>query len=137
MRDEGVRLVKYLDSRGFWTIGVGHNLDANPLPINLSNGITIATALGVLTADVARTRTKLLAALPWAAALDDARLGVFLNMSFNMGVGGLLAFHHDIADTQAGNYAKAALDMEQSAWYTQVGDRATRLCAQMRTGIWQ
>ncbi|KVC65532.1 hypothetical protein WI72_33705 [Burkholderia ubonensis] len=31
-RDEGVRYVRYLDSRGIPTTGVGHNLNASPLP---------------------------------------------------------------------------------------------------------
>ena len=68
---------------------------------------------------------------------DDAvRFGVFQNMSFNMGVGGVMEFHHDLADTQAGNYAASGADMQASAWYTQVGARAQRLVQQMITGIW-
>jgi lysozyme len=57
-------------------------------------------------------------------------------MAFNMGVPGLLEFHHDIADTQAGNYVKSAADMKDSKWYTEVGDRAVRLVEQMLTGVW-
>lgn len=136
-RDEGVRLVKYLDSRGFWSIGIGHNLDANPLPdYDLSN-FTLADAQAVLRADGARIWSKLYSALPWLGTLDTPRQGVFQNMSFNMGAGGVEQFHHSLADTQAGNYSQAAADMKASAWYTQVGDRATRLCTQMESGIWQ
>lgn len=136
-RDEGTKLFLYKDDRGFDTIGTGHNCDANPLPFDVSDGITPAQNDQILTQDVNRTRAKLIAALPWSIKLDDARFGVFLNMSFNMGVGGLLNFHHDITDTMAGNYVQAAADMQQSAWYNQVGARAVRLCEQMRTGVWQ
>lgn len=136
VRDEGVRLEKYLDSRGFWTIGVGHNLDANPLPFDISNGITFAQATQILDDDIARVTSKLFADLPWLQNLDIVRQGVFLNMSFNMGVGGILEFHHDLADTEAGNYIQAAADMKASAWYVQVGARAQRLCQQMITGQW-
>lgn len=136
-RDEGTKLFLYKDSRGFNTIGTGHNCDALPLPFDISNGITQAQSDQILNSDVLRTKTKLFSALPWCVSLDDARLGVFMNMSFNMGVGGLLAFHHDITDTMAGNYVQAAADMKASAWYNQVGDRAVRLCAQMATGVWQ
>jgi lysozyme len=144
IRDEGVRLQKYPDSRGFWTIGVGHNLDAKPLPFDISNGITFAQAAQIL-GDADRDRGddlgdvsfQLFADLPWLKDLDQVRQGVFLNMGFNMGVGGILEFHHDLADTQAGDYAKAAADMKASAWYPQVGDRARRLCLQMITGVWQ
>lgn len=137
IRDEGVRLFKYPDSRGFDTIGVGHNLDANPLPFDISEGITFAQASQILDDDLARVTSKLFADLPWLKDLDTVRQGIFLNMSFNMGVGGILEFHHDLADTQAGNYVKAAADMKASEWYTQVGARAQRLCQQMITGQWQ
>jgi lysozyme len=139
-RDEGTRLTVYPDSRGFNTIGTGHNLDANPLPdYDLSN-FTPDDAASVLKDDVARITARLLADIPWLAKLqqsDPVRFGVFQNMAFNMGVGGVMEFHHDLADTQAGNYAQAALDMKASAWYTQVGARAQRLCVQMATGVWQ
>jgi lysozyme len=136
-RDEAVRLHVYPDSRGFDTIGIGHNLDANPLPFDVSNGITLAQAVQILHDDVAVIDAHLLAALPWVVQLDDARHGVLLNMAFNMGVPGELKFHHELSDTQAGNYEQAALDMKASLWYTQVGARAQRLCEQMRTGVWQ
>jgi lysozyme len=136
-RDEGVRLRIYPDSRGFDTIGVGHNLDANPLSFDVSNGITLDQALQILKADVARISAKLFSDLPWLRNIDAVRQGVFQNMAFNMGAGGVEAFHHVLADTQAGRYVQAALDMRQSLWYKQVGDRAKRLCAQMETGIWQ
>ena len=118
------------------TIGYGHNLDANPLP-DLVPPITEAQALQILGADVERISMYLQSQLPWIVNLDDARHGVLQNMAFNMGDAGLLSFHHDLADTQAGNYAKAAADMKASLWYTEVGDRAKRLVQQMLTGVWQ
>ena len=136
-RDEGLRLFPYKDSRGFNTVGVGHNLDANPLPFDVSQGITEAQALQILGQDVERISRYLVQRLPWIVSLDDARLGVLTNMAFNLGVAGILEFHHDLADTQAGNYARAAADMKASKWYTEVGARAERLVRQMETGEWQ
>ena len=137
IRDEGVRLKKYPDSRGFSTIGVGHNLDANPLPFDVSLGITFAQATQILNQDIIRVCSKLFPALPWLYLIDPVRQGVFQNMAFNMGAGGVEEFHHDLADTQAGNYAQAAADMKASVWYGQVGPRAQRLVQQMLTGVWQ
>jgi lysozyme len=136
-RDEALRLRVYPDSRGFRTIGVGHNLDANPLPFDVSNGITASQALQVLHDDVSHVTAQLLRDVPLLGKLDLVRFGVFQNMAFNMGEGGVLLFHHDIADTLAGNYITAAQDMRDSKWYTQVGARAERLCKQMEKGIWQ
>ncbi len=135
-RDEGLRLKVYIDTVGKRTIGYGHNLDANPLDFDVSEGITEPQASQIQGVDVERTSKHLVTSLPWVVSLDEARLGVLQNMSFNMGVPGLLQFHHDLADTQAGNYVQAAADMKASKWYTEVGDRAVRLVQQMLSGEW-
>ena len=136
-RDEGTRLFVYPDDRGFNTIGNGHNLDANPLPFDVSGGITLAQCDQILHDDVACIGAHLVSHLPWIMQLDDARRGVLLNMAFNMGVPGELTFHHTLDDTQAGRYQQSAADMKASLWYTQVGARADRLVQQMLTGVWQ
>lgn len=96
-----------------------------------------ALAIRTLVADVSDTKTKLQAALPWIVDLDDARLGVLINMSFNMGVPGLLAFKRMLAAIQAKDYNAAVFEMKNSKWYLQVGARASRLARQMVSGIWQ
>ena len=136
-RDEGLRLTPYKDTRGFTTIYYGHNLDANPLPDAVIQAANEATAAVVLVADVARIQNRLFRDLPWIQRLPLVIQGVLVNMSFNMGVAGEETFHHMLADVQAGDYGKAANAGEQSAWYTEVGDRAKRLMDQLRTGVWQ
>jgi lysozyme len=136
LRDEGFRANPYNDSRGFRTVGIGHNLDANPLP-DESYPMTVERAKEILANDVARIWTKFQTDLPWVRSLPDVYAGVLTNMSFNMGAKGLEAFHHMLADIQVGNYAKAASDGAQSAWYHEVGARAKRLMDQLRTGVWQ
>jgi lysozyme len=81
-RDEGTSLKLYRDTRGFWTIGTGRNLDAD--------GITSDENDLMLSNDVKRATVRLNAAFPFAASLDEVRRGVLLNMTFNMGIGGLL-----------------------------------------------
>src|SRR5208282_3562282 len=139
-RDEAVRLSVYPDSRGFDTIGIGHNLDANPLPFDVSNGITLDQAEQILRDDVARITAQLIKDIPWLSTLqtsDSVRFGVFQNMAFNMGAGGVVVFHHSLADALAGNWVQCAADMKASLWYTQVGARAQRLVQQLLTGVWQ
>ena len=136
MRDEGFRADIYIDTVGKRTVGYGHNLDANPIP-GLITPINQAQGMQLLGRDVERISTYLQSQLPWVVSLDDARHGVLQNMAFNMGDAGLLSFHHDLADTQAGNYLQAAADMKASLWYTQVGARAERLVIQMESGVWQ
>lgn len=136
LRDEGFRSSPYIDTRGHNTVGIGHNLDANPLP-NETYPLSVQRAKEILADDAARIWGKLQSDLPWVKTLPDAIAGVLTNMSFNMGAKGLEAFHHMLADIQAGNYAQAAIDGANSAWYAQVGNRAKRLMDQLRTGVWQ
>ena len=136
-RDEGGCVLHvYKDSKGIDTVYVGHNLEANPIS---DLNFTLVQGLEILQSDVTRITAQLIKDIPWLADLqtnDPVRFGVFQNMSFNMGVGGVLVFHHDLADTQAGNYAASGADMRASLWYTQVGARAQRLVQQMITGEW-
>jgi lysozyme len=134
-RDEGFRPDPYKDSRGFNTVGIGHNLDANPLP-DEQYPMSLDRAKQILADDLSRIWSKLQIALPWVVSLPDVYAGILKNMSFNMGANGLLQFHHMLAYIQAGNYAAAANAMQQSAWFTQVGDRAKRLVQQMQSGQW-
>ena len=85
---------------------------------------------------ISQARTWMLSHFPWANALDDARFGALLNLSYNLG-GKLLGFHKALSAFEAGDYEGAAREFADSAWKTQVGDRATRLCEQIRTGVWQ
>jgi lysozyme len=126
-RDEGLRLKPYVDTVGKVTIGYG---------TNLTDGIDQGEAEYLLSNRLNQKRLELLAALPWVADLDEARRGVLFNMAYNMGVPGLLKFRNTLDLIKAGSYETAAKEMLRSAWSTQVGDRATRLSLQMKSGRW-
>lgn len=134
-RDEGFVDHIYIDSVGKRTIGYGHNLDVRPL-FGLTIPITEQQATNILVQDVNDTRNTLLIKLPWVAQLDDARLGVLINMSFNLGVVGLLGFKHFLYFVQWEMWKPAAAEMVNSKWYQQVGIRAVRLTNQIITGEW-
>ncbi|MGN6589311.1 MAG: glycoside hydrolase family protein [Sphingomicrobium sp.] len=134
-RDEGVRYTRYLDSRGIPTTGVGHNLLAAPLPAAWTYPLTDAQVDQLLAQDLTATFAGLDAQLPWWRALDDVRQRVVANMAFNLGVDKLLGFKNTLAAMQRGSYAVAAAGMKASAWYSQVGARAQRLCQAMETGV--
>lgn len=132
-RDEGLRLEAYPDplSGGEpFTIGYGHT---GP---EVHKGLvwTEAQASNALDADIAHACGLLDQHIPWWRELDGLRQDVLANMTFNMGWGRLSGFQHMLAAAKAGDYAKAADEMLDSAWSRQVGHRATRLAEQMRTG---
>lgn len=126
LRHEGLRLKPYRDTVGKLTIGVGRNLD--------DVGITRDEALALLRNDVARAQAALDAALPWRADLDPVRGRVLVDMAFNLGVPGLLAFSGTLGAIRDGAYAQAADRMLQSRWAAQVHGRAAELAQMMRTG---
>ncbi|QQK04752.1 glycoside hydrolase family protein [Burkholderia anthina] len=124
-RDEGRRLKPYVDTVGKTTIGVGRNLT--------DVGISDAECDTMLSNDVDRTVAWLDRNLPWWRQLDSVRQRVIINMAFNM-QGGLLTFTNTLAAMKRGDYAAAADGMLASKWAGQVGARATRLAAMMRSG---
>lgn len=134
-RDEGVRYVVYLDSVGVPTIGVGHNLKVSPLPLSWTPPLNDQQVNQLLIEDLQKMYAGLNQNLPWWSSLDDVRQRVLCNMAFNIGVNGLLGFHMMLNAVQDGNYETAALDMENSRWFGQVGDRAVRLRDAMSTGV--
>lgn len=129
IRDEGVRLSPYRDSRGFLTIGIGHNLDAKPLS---SRAVEV-----IFDDDVADVANELTARLPWIDTLHEARRGALLNMAFQMGVDGLLGFTKMLNAIRLGLWRLAADEMLESAWHRQTPERCERLARQVVTGEWQ
>jgi lysozyme len=125
-RDEGVRLFPYRDTVGKWTVGVGRNLD--------DVGLSVDEVEYLLANDIKRTEADA-RQYPWFDALDETRKAVVLSMIFNLGPKGFAGFKNTIASIARGDYADAASRMLQSRWATQVGNRAVRLAAAMRTGV--
>jgi lysozyme len=123
---EGERLKPYRCTAGKLTIGVGRNLD--------DRGITRLESAMLLANDISAVEAELLRALPWAAQLDEVRQRVLVDMTFNLGLPGLLEFRRTLATIQAGQYQQAAAMMLQSKWAGQVGQRARRLSQMMASG---
>lgn len=125
INDEGLKLKPYRDSVGKLTIGVGRNLD--------DEGITEAEALYLLNNDIQRVETEL-ATVPDFPQLSDVRQRVLIEMTFNLGLGGVMEFKEMWSAIQAQDWDAAADAMLNSEWATEVGQRAVRLAACMRTG---
>ncbi len=132
--DEGLRLTAYPDPLTHaapWTIGYGHT---GP---EVHQGLvwTPAQADAALAHDVERVLSDLAAALfPWWPTLAPLRQDVLANMAFNMGVGGLLAFHHMLNACSTSHWLIAHDAMLDSKWARQLPHRAGRLAVQMLTG---
>lgn len=131
-RDEGVEKSAYQDSLGYWTIGVGRLIDKRKGGRLRDNEIDF-----LLSNDIDEVEEALEARISFYKSLDEARRGVLLNMAFNLGIDGLLAFKNTLRLVGEGKYKEASVEMLKSKWATQVGNRAVRLSKQMATGEWQ
>lgn len=124
VKHEGLRLRPYKDTVGKVTIGVGRNLD--------DVGISEDEARFLLDNDINRLYAAIPGVVPCFGSLDEARQHVFLDMAFNLGLGGLAKFQKVIAAASARDFETAAREMLNSAWAAQVGDRAQELAKMMR-----
>ena len=130
--------VAYRCTAGALTIGYGHNLDANPVPgIGPTSRLTEEQAERLLVADISTAMGQVERCQPWSAGIEDVRFFVLVNMAFNLGIAGLLAFRGTLDAVKCGDYTNAAARMLKSKWAKHVGSRATELAKQMETGEWQ
>src|SRR6266481_3215489 len=113
IRDEGLLLHPYADSVGKLTIGIGRNLT--------DVGISQAEATYLFTNDIQTAVDHLATALPWTVTLDEVRHAALVNMTFNMGIGGLCGFKKFLAVMQVGDWRVAQSEMLSSKWAEQVG----------------
>ena len=150
---EGLRLEVYKCPAGYWTVGVGRNLEGKPLTkgeqeyilgcsglepeqviaILKERGISKDEALFLLANDI-EDAVKDLSHFEWYENLDPIRKKVVIDMRYNLGPTRFRQFKRMIAALAAGDYKAAAAEMVDSAWYRQVGTRARRLVEMMRTG---
>tara|TARA_R110002012_G_scaffold247199_1_gene422863 strand:+ start:4276 stop:4713 length:438 start_codon:yes stop_codon:yes gene_type:complete len=127
--DEGYKYEIYEDHLGFATLGVGHLiLDKDPeFGKPLGTPVSEERILECLNNDIDIVCRELDRNMPWWKNLDDNKMRVLANMSFNLGMPRLSGFKNFLGALESGDYEKAAVEMMDSKWATQVGDRATRL----------
>ena len=132
-RDEDTVLYAYLDSKGYWTIGTGILIDKRR-----GGGLLPEENEFILNNRIKLKREELIRRLPWTTGLDAVRFAALLNMAFQMGVDGLLAFKNSLKLISVGMYDKAEAELLNSKWATlDSPNRAKRIAKQIRTGEWQ
>lgn len=123
----GERLMPYQDSVGLTTLGYGRNVE--------ERGISFDEADYLLSNDVADV-VKDCSQFTWFKLLDDVRQAVVVDMVFNIGIKRFKGFKNTIASIESGDYVMASIEMLDSKWASQVGQRAQRLSKMMSTGEW-
>ena len=122
--EEGFRSNVYTDSTGHKTIGYGFNLDA---------GISEYAASALCAAQITE-RTLALSAYWWAQGIDDVRMGVIVDVSFNLGLTGLLHFVNMLSCVGKKDWAGAQAALLDSAAARELPGRYGRLGRILLTG---
>ena len=132
-KHEGIKYKAYKDTEGNMTIGVGHKILPNEKYL-LTKELTDEEVeeLFIQDMDTAISESE---KLPFFKGLDDVRQNVVVNMVYNMGKAGYEKFKKSIEGVTNGDYVKAAVEMLDSKWATQVKGRAEELATQMLTGV--
>ena len=144
---EGMVLQVYKDSLGIDTIGIGRNLedrgiskeelDAMDIPTMghiYEYGINEVDAVYLAENDVQIVEDELLRAHPCVDRLDAVRQLVLIDMAFNMGVPRLCKFKKMWNAIHEQKFEAASLEMMDSKWARQVGQRAKKLSEAMKLG---
>lgn len=129
MKHESFRDRCYVDTTGNLTIGYGHNLRSVP--------ITNLAGEQILDDDLQWHIIHLPIAYPTFNNLNAARQAVLLDMSYNLGLQGLLAFEKMLQAIKEENWKVAEFEMLNSKWADQVGSRAKEDALIMVTGVYR
>jgi len=139
-RHEGLKLVPYRCTKGKLTIGYGWNLDANPLPadyascLRVTGAITEAMADHLLTISIDMAERQCKAVFPKFGEFSEARQAALIDFVFNLGIGKVLIFKKAMAAILDGDWNRAADEMQDSLWFSQVGDRGPEIVGMVRNG---
>lgn len=131
--DEGTFEYPYDDStgervfldQGKLTIGIGHNLEAQPLPKHIIEEL--------FRGDYTNAKIVCMELYPKFESFSQARRLALINMAFNLGMGRLKGFVKMNNLVNAGEWLGAAKEARQSAWFLQVKQRGYRVTTMMQT----
>lgn len=138
---EGCELMPYRCPAGYLTIGIGRNLDTNPLTLeekkvcgDWRHGITKNAAFYLLRHDIEKVKRECVKNIPFYYNLDAERRYCLIDMCFNLGIKSLVKFKKMLGAMGCGDWEWAARECLNSKYATQTGKRAKRIAETIRTG---
>lgn len=144
--DEGLKLFPYICPSGKNTVGVGKNIDDNPLTLTeliylgikerkpedvlnklKQSGITKGDAIYLLENDIENVEKQLINNFSWYEAAPEEVQRAIANLCFNIGISRLLQFKNTLLFLKRKQYEEASVEILKSKWSTQVGLRSKRI----------
>jgi lysozyme len=130
--DEGKKLIAYLDTKGILTVGIGHNLAADPAlgilgrTLRLGQAITDSECSLLFRRDLGNVMEDLDKITNYAK-LDTKYQFILINMCFNMGITRLLKFKGMIKYMRANMTDGVVSSIKGSAYAKQLPNRSARM----------
>jgi lysozyme len=127
--DEGVKYFIYLDHLGYPTFGIGHLMVQSDSEWGLPVGTRVSEERvnEVFEKDVIKFISETTKLFPNLDNMPEIVQESLVNMCFNLGRPRLSQFVKFIEHINAERYLDASIEMLNSRWATQVGQRAIRL----------
>jgi GH24 family phage-related lysozyme (muramidase) len=128
--NEGFRNKPYKDSRGFWTVGIGHLITTEKdLPEKWKNANLTDDEVKALFKEDYNKHLNEAKKLPMYEKLNEEGKLALLDLTFNMGT---TKFNEDkwpkfFSALENEDLETAAQELENSKWFNQVGNRAPRV----------
>ena len=125
---EGFRDRIYKDSLGKATIGYGFLVAAlSPDELALNNGkaepMSKEVADKILNLKLKKLKKRLFQCLPWLESKPQNVQDTLIEMAYQLGLAGLMGFHHTLSCIEASDYAQAARNLKASLLYRQTPRR--------------
>jgi lysozyme len=134
-RHEGVRYKPYKDSVGKWTIGVGHLIgDGSTLPPDWDREFSAAEVQNLFAADYKKHKDAA-QKIPGFSSLSISAQAALIDITFNMGPTWWHKWPSFTHYMQELDVKDAALSLQDSKWYTQVGNRAVEDVSLLSVGL--
>ena len=132
--NEGWKNKPYKDSRGLWTVGVGHLIgNGKTLPTEWDREFSNREVRELFEKDFIE-HLKLAEKAPgWDKANEAGKAGL-VDLTYNMGGYWYTKFKKAAALLREGNFKDAANEFQNSAWYKQVKGRAPVTLSLIRAG---
>lgn len=129
---EGVRTSPYKDSLGLWTVGVGHLIgDGKSLPPEYNRQFSMDEVDNLFASDYQHHK-EAAKKIPGYEKLDNSGKAALIDLTFNMGPAWYRKWPNFTKALSEGDTQTAAKSLEDSKWYTQVGNRARTIVALIR-----
>ena len=134
IRHEGKKNKPYKDTKGLWTVGVGHLIgDGKSLPPEWDRTFSDAEVMALFDKDYEHHRAAA-ERIPGFNKVNEKGQAALTDLTFNMGPVWYKKWPTFSKNLLAGNAAGAADSLQDSAWYKQVKGRAPEIVNLMRSG---